>query len=586
VLVKVNDGEKTMEKHVFQVFVSRDGVFLGTEMLAETQVRLGRDVPDGLRMDGEGWAPVHARLVVEDTGVWLLDVRPGLLLNGLPVTGPVQVSPRDTISVGRDTLQVRSMWPNARDVATLPETVPTPAPQGVDALLAFFDEDDAEHEEVQPHFSLAEHVSDEVRFSGNSMLAEMFELNNGGVRGYRALKAGERGPLAGEDGPLVHHLSGGLVRITNALPCAGTVRRGGTTLNLDTLTTDDGHLLLKVGDVATLQTPQGAFLVRLIPAPATLTEVIKGAFARSFMDPGQRKLVASSLGLSVLSHMAVLLGAWVLELRNPVMRAYEIPDEFAMIPAPQDPELVPPAPPSPPVETKTAPDRTKVHKHKQATPRAAVQPAGGQPEKTEAMTLKLDQVFKGRAEKAREVMTTATNATIKNKGPGGMRTNTWISAKPSNDITFGMGHGDGARPKTLNDYARTPVGVLGSGHGRGKGVTGIVRPEDTGKLILGGNNQPALPAEVIGKVVKEHVHEIQQCYERALFNNPGMKGKVKLEWTIGAQGVVTRSRAAHSDLNSEATVCMVNRVKAWKFPPLPGGNTLVTYPFVFRAVGF
>ena len=60
-LVEVNDGEKTMEKHVFQVFVSRDGVFLGTEMLAETQVRLGRDVPDGLRMDGEGWAPLPAR---------------------------------------------------------------------------------------------------------------------------------------------------------------------------------------------------------------------------------------------------------------------------------------------------------------------------------------------------------------------------------------------------------------------------------------------------------------------------------------------------------------------------------------------
>lgn len=469
-------------------------------------------------------------------------------------------------------------------VSTVPATqVPPPQLQGVDALLAFFDEDDAEHEEVLPHYSLAAHVSDEVRFSGNSALAEIFELHSDGVGGYRALRSNHSGWLSGNQGPRVEHLADGLVRIKDLLPCAGTVKRGNQVLDLQTLTTQDGTLLLKMGDSATLQTRHGAFLVRLIPAPASIAEVLRGAFARSWNNPGHRRLVASSLGLSVMSHLMVLLGAWVLELRNPMLRAYPLEDEFArdtlFVPPP---ELTPPAPP--PVEVVPTPSVTRTPvKHRNATPRGAVQPAGGQP--MENQLAKLDRLFKGRAERANQTVQTATQTAFKSKD-GGYRTNTWSKAPPTKDLAYGLGHGDGARPRTLSDYARKDVGQLGSTHGRGRGVTGIVRPEDVGRLIQGKDNQPALPLQAISKVVMEHVAEIQRCYETALFSTPGLHGKVKLEWIIGPTGTVTRSRSVSSDLNTQATNCMVDRVKAWKFPPLPNGNTVVTFPFVFRPVNF
>ena len=87
------------------------------------------------------------------------------------------------------------------------------------------------------------------------------------------------------------------------------------------------------------------------------------------------------------------------------------------------------------------------------------------------------------------------------------------------------------------------------------------------------------------KVINQHIGEIQFCYEKQLRTTPGLSGRVVLEWTVNPQGRVTVVKVAQSSLaSSEATNCMISKLKGWKFPQPRGGAVTIVFPFVFNTV--
>ncbi len=91
-----------------------------------------------------------------------------------------------------------------------------------------------------------------------------------------------------------------------------------------------------------------------------------------------------------------------------------------------------------------------------------------------------------------------------------------------------------------------------------------------------------LTKDQIRTVVREHTAEIRSCYNKALLKDPKLAGKVVVKFTIAADGSVSESVSAQTDVNDALTACIVDSTKTWKFPP-PGEQVTVTYPFVLRS---
>ena len=90
--------------------------------------------------------------------------------------------------------------------------------------------------------------------------------------------------------------------------------------------------------------------------------------------------------------------------------------------------------------------------------------------------------------------------------------------------------------------------------------------------------------EPIRRVVRAHIGELRDCYERALAVNPDLRGRIDLQFAIGMSGAVTTSAASSGNpgLESVAT-CAADRLRAFRFEPNPDGiATIVTMPFVFE----
>jgi outer membrane biosynthesis protein TonB len=149
----------------------------------------------------------------------------------------------------------------------------------------------------------------------------------------------------------------------------------------------------------------------------------------------------------------------------------------------------------------------------------------------------------------------------------------------------GGGKGGGATlgAEILRGKGGGGIGALGAG-GVGKGKVGGTVTKATARTIAA---QGAIDRDAVAKVVNSHLQEVYACYERALLKDPGLAGKVVLEWTIGTNGRVVATKTKSSTLrNPSVEACIMGGLKAWTFPPAKGGAVIITYPFIFNSVGY
>lgn len=92
--------------------------------------------------------------------------------------------------------------------------------------------------------------------------------------------------------------------------------------------------------------------------------------------------------------------------------------------------------------------------------------------------------------------------------------------------------------------------------------------------------------ESIAKVVDSYKGGISFLYNKALRENPTIRGTVTVEFIIAASGDVTNCQVVTSSVNNPRfEEALVRRVLQWKFPPIPAGDVTVTYPITFSVSG-
>lgn len=142
----------------------------------------------------------------------------------------------------------------------------------------------------------------------------------------------------------------------------------------------------------------------------------------------------------------------------------------------------------------------------------------------------------------------------------------------------GVGRGGGGGAALIGG------GALGrKGYGRGANRLGERKASIPrvipGKPIVTGS----LSKAIIRRVIRRHRNEYRYCYEKVLNKAPGLAGKVRVSFTIGADGKVIAAKTLDDTLKDPAVAkCLVRKVKRWVFPaPKGGGVVAVVYPFVF-----
>jgi hypothetical protein len=169
-----------------------------------------------------------------------------------------------------------------------------------------------------------------------------------------------------------------------------------------------------------------------------------------------------------------------------------------------------------------------------------------------------------------------------------LATATAAAAKPAFNISGLIGD----LPSVNVDRASTSVVTKGGGQLATKQLTalqasqkGPVRGAVT-KLTSSAKVTGSLSREDVSRVVNEHSNQLIACYEKVLIQDPGLAGKITLDWTVKLDGMVKDVRVASSTLsNPKVAVCVVDAVKGWKFPQPSGGEALISYPFLFRSSG-
>ena len=111
------------------------------------------------------------------------------------------------------------------------------------------------------------------------------------------------------------------------------------------------------------------------------------------------------------------------------------------------------------------------------------------------------------------------------------------------------------------------IGAMGAG-GVGKGpVRAGVQRAASDRV----SSQGQIDKEAVAKAINSHLAEVQRCYEAALLKNPGLAGKVVLEWSISTQGRVVSSKTKSSTLkDSSVETCILRSLNTWQFPPARG----------------
>jgi len=138
----------------------------------------------------------------------------------------------------------------------------------------------------------------------------------------------------------------------------------------------------------------------------------------------------------------------------------------------------------------------------------------------------------------------------------------------------GGGGGEGGIPGVAVGRATSPIG--GGGGGGGGGGVG-------GRPLAHGGPGPSRTDEEIQIVFDRYKASFYRLYNRALRNDPTLKGQMVLRLTIEADGSVSMCKLQSSDMNApDLAVQVVNIVRTINFGAKDGVQALtIAYPIDF-----
>jgi hypothetical protein len=122
---------------------------------------------------------------------------------------------------------------------------------------------------------------------------------------------------------------------------------------------------------------------------------------------------------------------------------------------------------------------------------------------------------------------------------------------------------------------------FGAGHGRLGGGYATKSPScRCGFTQVNGR----LPPEAIQRVVRQSFGRLRGCYERGLFRDPGLEGRIATKFVIDREGAVAMVSVDERSLpDTEVAACVARAFEAMTFPKPTGGIVTVVYPVVFES---
>jgi hypothetical protein len=78
-------------------------------------------------------------------------------------------------------------------------------------------------------------------------------------------------------------------------------------------------------------------------------------------------------------------------------------------------------------------------------------------------------------------------------------------------------------------------------------------------------------ASQVQQLLLRRMPALRRCFEQALKGNPALGGKLRLQFTIGADGAITTASARVGTPDIGLETCLTSTLKRWVFPPPPGG---------------
>lgn len=153
----------------------------------------------------------------------------------------------------------------------------------------------------------------------------------------------------------------------------------------------------------------------------------------------------------------------------------------------------------------------------------------------------------------------------------------------------GVGEGGGGRGEgiglgnigSLGHGAGAGTGQgFGAGHGRLGGSHASSAPKL--KMMAAVMTNPALPGEVVQRIVRQNFGRFRLCYEQGLGRNPNLQGIVRTRFTIRTDGSVNGVGNQGSDLpDSQVVTCVSRAFNGLNFPQPEGGAVVVVQPIEF-----
>jgi len=108
-------------------------------------------------------------------------------------------------------------------------------------------------------------------------------------------------------------------------------------------------------------------------------------------------------------------------------------------------------------------------------------------------------------------------------------------------------------------------------------VRATIRSGDTQSAGTGRLDQDSLRS-----TLRRRQSEIQRCYERGLNANPELRGRVVLQFTIGAGGAVTDARLHENTVGDSVGTCITTAVRRWRFDEPQGGAVTTRVPYILE----
>ncbi|MCB0349232.1 MAG: FHA domain-containing protein [Bdellovibrionales bacterium] len=134
---------------------------------------------------------------------------------------------------------------------------------------------------------------------------------------------------------------------------------------------------------------------------------------------------------------------------------------------------------------------------------------------------------------------------------------------------------------------------LGQGTGTGYGTQGLQGGAGTravGGAVIGSpklatiGKSEGLTRKQVMDTLQKYVGQIQRCYERSLFDNPELKGRVEYQWEITSSGSVNWVKVLKTDMSGSDSLndCVKKVFMSMKFPSAKNGQTTlpnIGFPF-------